>query len=115
MPVEITDNDKREIVSLLQNLQSTIFAGALSSNVGSPVADCSCQNCGCDSRAGGSCGCDPKCSCQGYTASGSWESLIRPLIGIADILPINEVESLIKIKERIKEAQKKAFDAKLKG
>jgi hypothetical protein len=54
------------ILPRLEVIEGLLFAGQIA--VSSVLAECSCQNCGCDSRQGQGCGCNPNCSCQGHSA-----------------------------------------------
>ena len=90
----------REILSILRRLEGVAFAGQLGRPV-SAAASCSCQNCGCDSRVGDFCGCDPKCSCQGYTAFDRMDKVLDPLLGVAAALPIEDVKTLVGMRDKL--------------
>jgi hypothetical protein len=94
-----------EILATLRRLEGVIFAGQLSP-AARMMADCSCQNCGCDARAGGSCSCNEKCSCQGHTAD-RLDWMLNPALGVAAVLPIEDVKTLVQLRDKLGEAMRK--------
>lgn len=95
-----------DILHVLRRLEGTAFAGLFRPGIGGVAAECSCQNCGCDSRAGDSCSCNPRCSCQGYTAD-RMDRVLDPLLGLAAVLPLDDFKTLIDLRDKLTEAYKK--------
>jgi len=99
--------ENQEILSILRRLEGIAFAGQLGPTIiRSSVAECSCQNCGCDSRANDSCTCNPRCSCQGYTAD-RIDKALDPLLGLAAALPLEDIKTLVGVRNKLADAYKK--------
>lgn len=107
MPTEVTE--KALLAEIIRKLDGVIFAGGLASGGFNVAAECSCQNCGCDSRAGDHCGCNERCSCQGHTAS-QLDWAINVMLGAAAHVPLTELKGLIELREKIKAARAKATE-----
>ena len=91
-----------QLTEKLQLLEGVIFAGGLGS--GGLAAECSCQNCACNSNWNGNCTCDPKCACQGHTAI-QLDSAISTMLGAAAHVPLKDVKSLLELRDKIKKAR----------
>jgi hypothetical protein len=102
---EIARPQTEEILAGLRRIEGVLFAGQLG-----PVglaASCSCQNCGCDSRAGDNCGCNPRCSCQGHTAADRLDWALDPALGVATVLPLDDIKTLVQLREKLTEGIRK--------
>jgi hypothetical protein len=102
---------EREIESVvlprMEAVEGLLFAAQIV--VGSVIAECSCQNCACDSREGGSCGCDPRCECQGYTAVTDPFRFdpFRFAFGRLIEWPLEDIKSLQELVAKIRKSGKK--------
>lgn len=101
MPGEKTELEL--LAEQVRRLEGTVFAGMMGSGF-HLAAECSCQNCGCDSRAGGSCGCNERCSCQGHTAN-QLDWAINVMLGAAAHVPLTEMKALVELRDRFKAAR----------
>lgn len=95
----------KEFIDLIRSLPSVHFAGGLQAGLGL-ATECSCQNCGCDSRAGGSCGCNERCSCQGHTAN-QLDNAINVMLGAAAVLPLDEMKKIVGLRDQIRTIRSK--------
>lgn len=96
---KIENTDIKRLTDLVRRLEGVTFAGDLGG--AGLVASCSCQNCGCDSRAGGSCGCNERCSCQGHTAN-HLDNAINVMLGAAAHVPLERFKELVNLRDEIK-------------
>lgn len=96
----------KELVDLIRSLPAVHFAGGVHPGFGGLAAECSCQNCGCDSRAGGSCGCNERCACQGHTAN-QFDWAMNVLLGAAAHVPLEEVRTLVELRDRVRASMRK--------
>ncbi|RQV96845.1 hypothetical protein EH221_04495 [bacterium] len=103
---EVNLPESQEILSILRRLDGFAFAGQLGPSIIRNAADCSCQNCGCDSRSGDGCGCKPNCRCQGYTAD-RMDRILDPLLGLAAVLPIEDIQTLVGFRDKLAKSFKK--------
>lgn len=94
----------KEVLDLLRSLPSVHFAATL--QPGGLAADCSCQNCGCDSRADDHCGCNERCVCQGHSAN-QLDWAINVMLGAAAHLPLEEVKKIVELRDQIRIARMK--------
>ena len=90
-----------EILAGLRRLEGVLFAGKLGPS--GLATSCSCQNCGCDSRTGDSCGCNERCACQGYTASDRLDWILDPALGAATVLQLDDIKTLLQLREKLSE------------
>jgi hypothetical protein len=104
--IEATVTVPKELLDLMRSLPSLHFAGALHPGM-MAAAECSCQNCGCDSRAGGSCACNERCTCQGHTAN-HLDWAMNVLLGAAAHVPLDDVKKIVSLRDQIHAARTKA-------
>lgn len=93
----------QEILAILRRLEGVAFAGQLAV---AEVRDegCTCQNCPCNAKRPGGCGCHPKCSCQGVNAHDKPDQMDE-LLGAAAVLQLEDIKTLKAIRERLVQAR----------
>ena len=101
----------KEILDSVRRIEGVAFAGQINpaliaTRTGASEATdkCTCQNCACFSNRGGACGCKPDCTCEGRTAIVSdFGSIFDNLIGVATILPMEDVKTLVGLRDKMLE------------
>jgi hypothetical protein len=94
-----------EILAVLRRIEGVLFAGQLGPV--RPAASCSCQNCGCDSRAGEDCVCNPQCACFMKPSGDRLDWALDPALGVATVLPLDDIKTLIQLREKLTEGIRK--------